>query len=154
MHTYLSCQVCIIMWSYIHHSVHKENMFYLKFCRWVCSSAAESHVKLQSRLTSYHSSLSKSRSKCHTLWDGDNLCTCDLCDFTVLCMDSCTILFFSRLNLGWFQLPLTHWGWDETAAIAQTTLSDPFSWMFEFRLKFHWSWFPRVLLTIFQHWVR
>ena len=26
--------------------------------------------------------------------------------------------------------------------------------MFEFRLKFHWSLFPRVQLTIFQHWVQ
>ena len=26
--------------------------------------------------------------------------------------------------------------------------------MFEFRLKFHWSLFPRVQLTIFQHWFR
>ena len=42
------------------------------------------------------------------------------------------------------------------AAISQTTLSNPFSSMkmFEFRLKFHWSWFPRVQLTIFHHWFR
>ena len=26
--------------------------------------------------------------------------------------------------------------------------------MFEFRLKFHWSLFPRVQLTIFHHWFR
>ena len=26
--------------------------------------------------------------------------------------------------------------------------------MFEFRLKFHWRLFPRVQLTIFQHWFR
>ena len=51
---------------------------------------------------------------------------------------------------------LTHWGRDKMAAISQTTLSTPFLWMkmFEFRLKFHWSWFPRVQLTIFQHWFR
>ena len=36
-------------------------------------------------------------------------------------------------------------------AISQTTFSNAFSWtkMFEFRLKFHWSLFPRVQLTIF-----
>ena len=41
-------------------------------------------------------------------------------------------------------------------AISQTTFSNAFSWMkmFEFRLKFHWSLFPRVKLTIFQHWFR
>ena len=52
--------------------------------------------------------------------------------------------------------PLTHWGWDKMAAISQTILSNPFSWMkmFEFRLRFHWSWFPRVQLTIFQDWFR
>ena len=41
-------------------------------------------------------------------------------------------------------------------AISLTTFSNAFSWMkmFEFRLKFHWSLFPRVELTIFQHWFR
>ena len=51
---------------------------------------------------------------------------------------------------------LTHWGWDKMAAIFQTTFSNAFSWikMFKFRLIFHWSLFPRVQLTIFQHWFR
>ena len=41
-------------------------------------------------------------------------------------------------------------------AISQTTFSNAFSSMktFEFRLKFHWSLFPRVQLTIFHHWFR
>ena len=41
-------------------------------------------------------------------------------------------------------------------AISQTTFSNAFSWMkmFEFRLKAHWSLFPRVQLTIFQQWFR
>ena len=40
--------------------------------------------------------------------------------------------------------------------ISQTTFWGAFSWMkmFEFRLKFHWSLFLRVQLTIFQHWFR
>ena len=51
---------------------------------------------------------------------------------------------------------LTHWGRDKMAAVSQTTFSNAFSWMkmFEFRLKFDWSVFPRVQLTIFQHWFR
>ena len=51
---------------------------------------------------------------------------------------------------------LTHWGRDKMVAIFQTTFSNAFSWMkmFKFRLKFHWSLFPRVQLTIFQHWFR
>ena len=51
---------------------------------------------------------------------------------------------------------LTHWGRDKMAAIFQTTFSNGFSWMkmYEFRLTFHWSLFPRVQLTIFQHWFR
>ena len=42
------------------------------------------------------------------------------------------------------------------AAIFQTTFWNGFSWMkmFNFRLRFHWSLFPRVKLTIFQHWFR
>ena len=45
---------------------------------------------------------------------------------------------------------LTHWGRHKMAAISQTTLSNDFSWMkrFEFRLRFHWSLFLRVQLTI------
>ena len=46
---------------------------------------------------------------------------------------------------------LTHWGRDKMNNISQTTFSMK---MFEFRLKFHWSLFPRVQLTIFQHWFR
>ena len=51
---------------------------------------------------------------------------------------------------------LTHWGRDKMDAILQTTFWSTFSWMkmFEFRLKFHWSLFLRVQLTIFQHWFR
>ena len=48
---------------------------------------------------------------------------------------------------------LTHWGRDKMDVISQTTGSSAFSWkkMFEFRLKFHWSLFLRVQLTIIQH---
>ena len=51
----------------------------------------------------------------------------------------------------WNIASLTHWGRDKMAAIFQTTVSNGFSWtkMLEFRLKFHWSLFPRVWLTIF-----
>ena len=51
---------------------------------------------------------------------------------------------------------LTHWGRDKMAAIFQTTFSKAFSWMkmFKFRLNFHWSLFPKVQLTILQHWFR
>ena len=51
---------------------------------------------------------------------------------------------------------LTHWGRDEMDNISQTTFSNVFSSMkmFEFRLKFHWSLFPRVQSTIFQPWLR
>ena len=51
---------------------------------------------------------------------------------------------------------LTHWGRDKMAAIFQTTFSNVFSWMKirEFRLRFHWILFPRVKLTIMQHWFR
>ena len=44
---------------------------------------------------------------------------------------------------------------DKADAISQTS-SSAFLWikMFEFRLKFHWSLFPGVQLTIYQHWFR
>ena len=52
--------------------------------------------------------------------------------------------------------PLTHWGRDKMAAVSQTTLSNAFSFMkmSEFRLRFHWSLFLRVQLTIIQDWFR
>ena len=55
-----------------------------------------------------------------------------------------------------FLLELTHWGRHKMDAISQTTFSSAFSLMkiFELRLKFHWSLFLRVQLTIFQHWFR
>ena len=48
---------------------------------------------------------------------------------------------------------LTQWGRDIMAAIFQTTFSNASSWMkiFKFQLKFHWSLFQRIQLTIFQH---
>ena len=51
---------------------------------------------------------------------------------------------------------LTHWGRDKMDDISQTTFSNAFSWMkmFEYRLKFHWSLFLGVQLTISQHWFR
>ena len=57
---------------------------------------------------------------------------------------------------GLIPLRLTHWGRDNMAAIFQTTFSNAFSWMklYELRFRFHWSLFPRVQLTIFQHWFR
>ena len=53
-------------------------------------------------------------------------------------------------NVVYNQFDLTHWGQDKMDAISQTTFSSAFSWfkMFEFRLKFHWSLFVRVQLTI------
>ena len=61
-------------------------------------------------------------------------------------------LYFSYSPKG----SLAHWGRHKMAAISQTTFSNAFSSMkmFEFRLKFQWSLFPRVQLTIFQHWFR
>ena len=61
-----------------------------------------------------------------------------------------------RLHFHFVDTLLTHWGRDKMSAISQTTLSNAFSWlkMLEFRLKFQWSLFPRVQLTIFKHWFR
>ena len=69
-------------------------------------------------------------------------------------LDSILQYFVWPIKYTWFLL--THWGRDKMAAISQTTLSNAFSWMkmFEFRLKFHWSLFLRVQLTIFKHWFR
>ena len=51
---------------------------------------------------------------------------------------------------------LTHWGQVKMSTILQTTFSNAFSGMktYEFWLRFHWSFFLRLELTIFQHWFR
>ena len=48
---------------------------------------------------------------------------------------------------------LTHWGQSKMAATFQMTFSNRFSWMkmYEFWLKFNWSLFLGVQLTMFQH---
>ena len=52
---------------------------------------------------------------------------------------------YVRDNKTFVNLILTHWGQDKLAAIFQTTISNAFSWtkMLGFRLKFHWSFFPK-----------
>ena len=59
-------------------------------------------------------------------------------------------------NLHLDKLTLTHWGRDNMASILQTTFWSAFSWMgmHGILLKFHWSMFPKVHLSIFQHWFR
>ena len=61
--------------------------------------------------------------------------------------ENVTAAFAMELPWAW------HWGQDKMAAISQTTLSNAFSWkkMSVFRLKFHWSLFLSVQLTIFRH---
>ena len=82
---------------------------------------------------------------------------CGIYIANVLCSDvsldihlKCCGVFHFTINI------LTHWGRDKMAAIFQTTFSNAFSWMkmHEFRLRFHWSLFLRLELTIFQHWSR
>ena len=57
---------------------------------------------------------------------------------------------YYKCNTPCWQMPgLTHWGRDEIDAILQTTFSNAFYWMkmYWFRLKYHWSLFPRIHLT-------
>ena len=53
-------------------------------------------------------------------------------------------------------IELTHWGRDKMASISQTIFLNVFSWlkMYEFRLRFDWSLFLRLQLTLIQHWFR
>ena len=52
-----------------------------------------------------------------------------------------------------YRYVLTHWGWDKMTAILQATHSNGFSLikLLELQLRFHWSLFLRVQLTISQH---
>ena len=63
----------------------------------------------------------------------------------------------SRKNRGYIQSNiLTYWGQDRMAANHLMTISDAFFLMkiYKFWLRFHWSSFSWVQLTISQHWFR
>ena len=66
------------------------------------------------------------------------------------------LLYRFKAGMSPWGILLTHWGWDKIAAIFQTTFSNAFSSlkMYQFLLRFHWSLFLSVQLTIFQHWFR
>ena len=53
-------------------------------------------------------------------------------------------------------LTLTHWGRDKMDAKFLTTISNAFSWIkiYKLRFRFRWILFQGVQLTIFQHWFR
>ena len=75
---------------------------------------------------------------------------------SVIWFDCCEGFCFVIQAICFTCTTLTHWGRDKMTAISQTTLSNAFSWMkmLQLGLKFHWNLFPRVQLTIFQHWFR
>ena len=78
----------------------------------------------------------------------------DPCVLRVVALNVCCIKgWVKQLHWCWPLWSLTHWGRDNMAAISQTIFSSAFSWikMYKFRLSFHWSLFPRVQSTIFQH---
>ena len=57
----------------------------------------------------------------------------------------------------WYKNTISkNWWRDKMAAISQAMFWNAFSWMkmYEFCLRCHQSLFPRVQLTIFQHWFR
>ena len=73
---------------------------------------------------------------------------------------------FVTLTLSSFDLGsnMTQWygwswgggGYPQNASVLVVLVSNAFSWMeiYELGLKFHWSLFLRVQLTMFQHWFR
>ena len=69
----------------------------------------------------------------------------DLCSLSVTALP-CSILHYN----------VTHWGKHKMATNLQKTFSNSVSWMklFVFWIKLHWNLFPRVQLTISQHWFR
>ena len=81
---------------------------------------------------------------------------CSCCNVPLLkqgCSPTDTWMIDSIIS--WY-VSITYWGWDKMAVTSQTTFSNAFSWMklYEFLLKFHWSLFLRVQITIFHHWFR
>ena len=75
-------------------------------------------------------------------------------DISIIC--KCSVRFHRRQRSTPMRDILTHVPMDKMAAISQEIFSDAFSGMKSsvFWLKFHWSLFRRVQLTISQHWFR
>ena len=75
-----------------------------------------------------------------------------------------SLAMYGLTNATWYwhdplrqlQQSLPHWGRDNMAANFRRIFSDALSWMKScvFWLKFHWSLFLMVQLTITQHWFR
>ena len=59
-------------------------------------------------------------------------------------------------SLSTYGIARPQWGQNKIATIFQMTFSNAFSWMkmHQFWLRFQWSLFLGVQLTIFQHWFR
>ena len=97
----------------------------------------------------------------HVVWN--NICSCDGW-MLVYVIDTLHHIFvvvrlkclYRHIRPVTIYSRLTHWGRDEMGNILQTTFSNVFSSMkmFEVRLRFHWSLFLGVQLTILQHWFR
>ena len=99
-----------------------------------------------------HNKAQQSKNRVHIPWD---ILYCLTCSLYGVENTTTAIPQITRQSL--IKLPiLIHWCRDNMATISQTTLSNAFSWMkiLEFWLKFHWSLFIWVQLTIFQHWFR
>ena len=77
-------------------------------------------------------------------------------DAVTLMRRNCNGSFVKVICVSVADISLTHWDRDKMDAISQTTISNAFSWMtmYEFWLRFHWTLFLGVQLTISQHWFR
>ena len=75
---------------------------------------------------------------------------------TIFCIENEMENVFAHCRPFCLGYTVSHWGRDKIADIFQTTFTNVFSWMkmYEFRLKFHWSLFLRLQLTIVQYWFR
>ena len=95
----------------------------------------------------------KARQETFKFWD---LCVSYIRDLMILYQNHAQGLHFVVFCCGLVSMNFNTLRPRQMDAIFQTTFSNTFSWMKmnEFRLKFHWSLFPRVKLTTFHHWFR
>ena len=82
-----------------------------------------------------------------------SFCRCSI-KLRVLCLQPGDFVCYDSVDMApRSEQDLTHWGRDKMAANSLTTISNAFSWIkiYKCRLRFHWSLFSRVQLTIFLH---
>ena len=138
--------------QYRHHAIYKDQIARISIHVKI---NYHSHQNIESLTAWYSFPFPEKKKKicnhifCKTLSTHSSTKSCHFDNFQW----SCQLVIKMLSKWQHLHLTLTHLPLDKMAAISKTIFSNAFLWMksFVFRLKFHWSLFLWVQLTITQH---